>query len=322
MTIKTIWKNTKETEVQRLAQIAAQIGNRFYLKNGFLVLPFLVKNNPSTVFLPPLGYPKILFEKTASLELSIPMKVPEKLLKTLSRLLSYKEINFQKQKSSWEKIEKKFWQSLFKILPEATKIKELEIWSTNFGSITSFHLEKNKIFVWLRKGGNISHLAEAIISAIILNKNYFWREKEAIVDFLLKESSLARLFPKYKPTLLSLKKENKILEKESLKYLASLGVKVGEIFKIKRGQIFCDEKLIPLDLFTTKERKLLKLFIKKKNNVVSFDELANPLWKDEERFSLWAIAKRVERLRKKFSELNLSPELLQTKRGEGYFLMD
>lgn len=344
--VKTKWKYSKETEIQRLAQIASQIGNRFYDKNGFLVLPFPVKNDPKTIFLPPLRYPKNLFKKAAKLKLSIPMKIPDGLLKTLNNLLSVRvrpsqsayisqgSDPFKKQKSAWQKVEKRFWKMLFDFIPESKNIKSLEIWPTQLGSICSFWHTKGKIYIWLRLDADVSHIAEGVISTLIKIEpytparfnliDYSWNEKEAIVDFLLTQTPLTNLFPNYQPTLYALKLENKFFKEESNKYLQSLGVKIGEIFKIKKREIYCNNKLLPANLFSKKETKLLKLFIKNKNSVIDFDQIAHVLWKKntEEKFSLWAISKTIERLRKKLEKLNISAESLQTKHGKGYLLVD
>jgi len=326
MQVKTIWKYSKETEVQRLAQITTQIGKRFYDKNGFLVLPCPIDNNPKAIFLPPLNYPKNLFKKAAKLKLSMPMKIPDELSKTLTELLATTENTrcYTAQKIAWQKVEKKFWKTLNDFIPESKNIKSLEIWPTRFGSICSFFWKKkDKVYIWLRLDAAISHITEGIISSL-LDKNYAWSEKEAITDFLLTQAALKNFFPNYQATLSALRLKNTRLKKESDKYLKSLGIKIGEIFKIKSGKIYCNSKLLPLGLFSKKETKLLKLFIENKNQIVNFDQTASVLWgkNNEDKFSLWAISKTIERLRKKLKKLNISPDLLQTKRSQGYFLVD
>ena len=68
------------------------------------------------------------------------------------------------------------------------------------------------------------------------------------------------------------------------------------------------------------EKILLKHFIEKENQVVSFDEIADIIFKSDEEYSLYAIAKKIERLRNKLEENGISGSYIQTLRGQGYLL--
>jgi DNA-binding winged helix-turn-helix (wHTH) protein len=58
----------------------------------------------------------------------------------------------------------------------------------------------------------------------------------------------------------------------------------------------------------------------KNGEVVSHDEIAKALWggKAEEKFSLWAITKLVQKIRAKLMSLGISSNLIYTVYGKGY----
>ncbi|EKD62494.1 MAG: hypothetical protein ACD_52C00144G0002 [uncultured bacterium] len=63
--------------------------------------------------------------------------------------------------------------------------------------------------------------------------------------------------------------------------------------------------------------------INKRNQLITVDEVANILFKDDENaFSLQAIAKAIQRLRDKLEENGVSGSFIQTRRGQGYILVN
>ena len=75
-----------------------------------------------------------------------------------------------------------------------------------------------------------------------------------------------------------------------------------------------------LEKLTRQEYQLLSNLIENPRNMLTFDEIADILWPNGEDYSLWAITKLIERLRKKLSQNGISPHLIQTKRKKGYSL--
>ena len=72
---------------------------------------------------------------------------------------------------------------------------------------------------------------------------------------------------------------------------------------------------------TKKEFLVLRFLYKSKGKLVTFDQISETLWSDnQEKFSLWAISQIVRRLRKKFSLNFLNPKSIRSMRGEGYVL--
>lgn len=60
--------------------------------------------------------------------------------------------------------------------------------------------------------------------------------------------------------------------------------------------------------------------IKNSNNVVSFDQISDIIFVNEEKFSLFALAKFIQRLREKLEMNGISGSFIQTLRGKGYLL--
>ncbi len=68
--------------------------------------------------------------------------------------------------------------------------------------------------------------------------------------------------------------------------------------------------------FTDKQRKILKVLIEHKNDVVQRDQLLEMIWGDKSA-SDWAFDSQINRLRKRLNELGLKSVRLQTRRGRG-----
>lgn len=78
---------------------------------------------------------------------------------------------------------------------------------------------------------------------------------------------------------------------------------------------------IPIDsIFSRKERRIVRLLVQKKNDIVSRDELAGCIWpaNTHEHYSDWAIDQTIARIRKRFAELSIPPRVIASVRGKGY----
>lgn len=76
------------------------------------------------------------------------------------------------------------------------------------------------------------------------------------------------------------------------------------------------------ELFTKAEVSLLVKLASRPHEVVTFDEAAEAIWKDEmdSKFSLYALAKTFENLRRKIKNQGIYKEVIRTQRGSGYVL--
>ena len=75
---------------------------------------------------------------------------------------------------------------------------------------------------------------------------------------------------------------------------------------------------------SNQERAVLSKLINSKNHIVTFDSLGDLLWGDQvaHKYSLYAISKVIENLRKKLIDFGLYKEVILTKRKQGYCLID
>ena len=94
--------------------------------------------------------------------------------------------------------------------------------------------------------------------------------------------------------------------------------KEKEIKRVKNNFIIYGEKVN----FSKKELAVFNSLYKKKGRVVSFDCLGDALWQNEpDKFSLWAIAQTVRRLKRKLSTYFINPQIIRSVSGEGYILI-
>ncbi|MBU0975565.1 MAG: helix-turn-helix domain-containing protein [Patescibacteria group bacterium] len=337
--MKILWKYDINTEIRRIIFTAENIKNFFYQKNGFLVLPYQVEKNPRTVCFPDFDYKTIKNfwnfvpeTRMKSLASKLRLKIPDDIKSALSAKLE-KELkstnNIRNVKSDFFKIQKEFC----RIIESLFDVKDLNIiiYPTRFGSLSSYFTQKkeNSIHIFFRIGQEISHLAEAILSSIfylgIEKANELnWELTEGATDLLFKYSKLAKLFPKYTPTIEILGNNyfNKRIKRDSDSYLRKLGFNIEAPIRKLTDTILINNKKIRNRDFSEEERSILEELIRQKNHIVSFDKIGEAIWGKEnvKNFSLWAIAKKIERLRKKIREYGINYNAIETFRKKGYML--
>lgn len=328
---KTVWNYSSKTEAERVVFTLKQTLNRFYAHAGFLVLPYLIFGNGKTVFLPDLSLPPGFLAKVKKLKIKNFADIDAIIVSEIAEKLPNNENSVDQTQKQWQKSQKAFWQEFFCLFPRfAGKIKSLEIRPTAYGSLSSFNTDfkkKGEIIVYLRRDMDISHLAEAIISSIFADletENYDWSSQEAVTDFLLTKTALMNLFPGYRTTAyLTGRHESAKATADSRKFLKKMGVDNKKIFSLKNEDILIEGR--PIDGgFSATEKGVLSLLVRNKNRLVSFDRLGETIWGNQafEKYSDWALAKMVQRLRDKIEDFGVSPCVIQTKRKEGYILAD
>jgi hypothetical protein len=317
---------SRETEVERVVHAAKQTWSGFYIKKGFLVLPEIRSGGIREVVLPDIGLEKITdVEKILQgVSLNFPIKVPDVLETEILNKIEVGKVDADFE-NEWRRVEKAFWNVVNILVPEvAEKIKNVEVRITRYGTISSYqYLSKGdeKLIVYLRQDAQVSNLAEAILTAMIYpylgELGMAWEESEAMVDFVIKNSILRDFFGEHTPTLKSLREKGVEKDRvESRNFIKKLGIVTEEALKINNKKIELLGKPIDSKL-TKKQNEILALLISKKGTVVNFEEVSKILWDDEDKFSLWAMNKFIERLRLKLVGLGLSPFVLRTVRGRG-----
>ncbi len=78
---------------------------------------------------------------------------------------------------------------------------------------------------------------------------------------------------------------------------------------------------VPIDtILSSQEQYVLRLFVQRAGHIVTRDEIAKAVWKDnwENSYSDWAIDQLISRVRKKCVELNFNKSIIQAVKGKGF----
>ncbi|MFA7301508.1 MAG: helix-turn-helix domain-containing protein [Candidatus Shapirobacteria bacterium] len=176
----------------------------------------------------------------------------------------------------------------------------IELLETEYGTRGSYYQN----IMTQRKGNNKEDFEKTftMMKLLLINKdkaeigNMVWHKRNAVVEYLFGAEKFNN----------SVK-----LTTDSNKYLEKLG--------------FYKKLILPkLNSLTIQEEKVWELLQNNAGEIVSFDQVANALWQDkvDDKFSLEAMAKVIENLRKKVRESGINKEMIFTKRGKGYILIN
>ncbi len=127
------------------------------------------------------------------------------------------------------------------------------------------------------------------------------------------------------------------IEKHSLEYLKKISLVNGDKITIPLLDEYIREHVPKIDIelrndkiymnsvnienhFSQKEKRIFITLLRKRNNIISRDELAKAIWpiNTEEFYSDWAVDRIVARLRNKVEELGFSKDVIKTYRNKGY----
>lgn len=90
------------------------------------------------------------------------------------------------------------------------------------------------------------------------------------------------------------------------------------LLKYINSQFYFNKEKLKL---SKKEKAILTLLFQAKGKVVTYDKIGEVIWKENpDKFSLWAIAQLIRRLKKKLSFYGVNPNIINSHRGEGYSL--
>ncbi len=337
--MKIVWEWSLESEAKRLVEMTHKISNGFYHLHHFLPVPYSIhhgsSHNPShLVYLPNLPYSQIprYWEqlsklndqdydnedllKLANLLLPELMSLAPKPLNPVD-LINQSNITLPKI-ASWLK----------HAFPNLPLPSNLIIHPTHFGTLGSFSLPKDKtITLYLRTDQDLYTLVELFLSAILRphagNTLYSdWEKTEYLVDYLMLESSLKNLLPKnssWSPTTTP-PNYNQALIDESRSFISKLGIPnpASNHFKVKDNSVYFGN--LNLSTLTSREILIMKKLIESSPIPVTNDQIADLIFSNDSKFSLTAIGKTIERLRKKLNILGISSSYIATASGIGYYL--
>lgn len=322
----------EDFEAKYICFLAKNISLGQYQNSNFLVLPHLEKGNSKAVCFPNLGYSKefwkaINVNSNNDLSASYSQKAIDEVKNSLKK---YKSENFEteiaKVKSDWDKMENDFFNDINKFLnfeKTLSKIEKINILITPFGTRGSFNPPRVGNNFNLNVTSRVDCPAGNIASGILQNlyiintwiggeigdENY--TKRMSAISFLMTST----IFNKYYPDFTDITKTKFTVDKnlllQSNKYLEKLGIKSNKNI------------LNELRNLTIQEEKVLKELIGNIGDYVTFDRIGEILWGDkiDEKYSLSAMAKVIENLRKKIKEFGINKEIIFTKRGKGYIII-
>lgn len=321
---------TDELGCSHICFLAKGISMEEYQCNGFCVLPYLSKKNPKSVFFPDLPYSKSFWKYIQNNpNKNLCDTFPKMAVNEVKSLLKVNSTNLKKLeeiKKEWLKIEKDFFTDLYKFLDfekELSKVSEINILLTPYGTRGSFNPprvgDKFKLFVTSRIDMGAGNIAMLILQNLFIiktrlggeiNTNEYLR-RMASTAFLFKHTYFKKYYKDFEDLLDTSYDYNEKELNDSTAFLTKLGFPLKEIV---------------IDLidrnFTKQELNVLKLLIKNKNKVVTFDEIAENIWQEQvdDKFSLESLAKIIQNLRNKIRNQGIKKEVIFTKRGKGYLI--
>lgn len=205
------------------------------------------------------------------------------------------------------------------------KTTEIIIGFSKIGTISYFNTSsyKDKTYIILQEDADFGELIYCFLSSTlkIHSDKMPWEDAQKIISYLFDTPLIKELTGNHDIVYKDLKSAEpkpEIISKSDENY-RYIGFPKKDLFSIKGNNIYLDN-FGKVDFLSESEYKLLKLLIDNKGEVTSFDDISLLLWNDEF-FSLQAISKIVERIRKKFYLENIHRNPILTVRGKGYVYM-
>lgn len=336
--MKIVWEWSLEHEAERILEMSLKIKNGFYHLHHFLPLPFDLINKRSDtshhVYLPDLPYAKIprYWESAGQVGESYPLKhlgpISDQLVQYLT-LLRLPSLDNQSIQADSKAYLPKVISWLSHTFPNLPLPETILIHPSYFGTSGSFFFnqELKTVVLYLRHDQGIYPLVEILLTALLrphAGKTLYtdWEKTEYLVDYLLIESNLKELLPAHSswtPTTIPPHYSLSLI-KESTDFVKKIGLSdhVECQFSLQGETIYFNK--VPLTDFSTSQFALLKALITRSPAPLSIDEIADLIFTKEEKFSLSAIGKTIERLRKKLTSLGISSSYIATASGVGYYL--
>lgn len=281
-----------ESQKDRYKEVKDKIKNNdFYQRHNFYVLPNIPeKFRGRVVFFPEKLDPETIYKK--------------------------QKARIHKLKDDFNLIKNDFYKKLRGFFPEIDNL-EIFISPSIYGTIGSYAIESNKISVFPRYDRRVSHLQKLIVTALI---HFYKYNQEDIIEkdtnrWKQKQEDAAKI-----EKLIIKSKKNKsftkILDTEFAGHLAEESAKYLEI--LKSPSKFEVEK--PANL-TKSERNVMNLLLRNKNKLVTFDQIAEEIWREKqfEKYSEYAITTIIKKIKKKLKQ-KTDKHIIQAQRGVGYIL--
>jgi hypothetical protein len=335
MTIPVYINYSPDLEARRLAFTIKNVANGWYANQGFAVLPRLEpRYSEKIVVVPKLDYQQII--NVQELLHSLPTIIPcvgEEYDVAVSKLLPLLEDHsliadqlLAQTLDEWREYQTTFWEMLKHTFSFDFGISKLVLYPTMFGTNCSFRYlssSETEAHIHVRFDATLATLIESILSSRLhrkleLEQGLSWLEREVVIDALTTYIRWG-VEPKHAPQTAKRIRNPQLADAMSASktYVNSLGFSKENKWTIKDGAIQYADTIIT-GLSKSQQRVLLHLVQQGK---LTQEELAKCLWASDEKFSPWAIAKQIQRLREVLETNGIRGYTIQAKRGVGYVLV-
>lgn len=197
-----------------------------------------------------------------------------------------------------------------------------------FGALSTFKtIKNNEVHLYPRLDAPLERLFNSIWGALIrrIYSHIEWEEYHLYQLFMTYHTKIKDILginggPPLTPYQEIQQNPDLYLEAvtESKTLFTKLGFPAEETIQINNGKLMLSG-YGEIDFLTSKEIKVFNALVQQAGNPISFDELGDTLWPgDVDKFSLQAISKLIERIRKKLKDNGLRKEIIFTKRRFGY----
>lgn len=337
--------SNKQTELNRYLLSCRQLFNGDYGNRIFYVsdkIPF--SNNYKYVVIPfneALLDSEIngnIFTVEGLLDEISQLHFPKGMFDIFDNFEPVSETEISKIRNEWIKVERRFEELIKVDFDNEMKINDkFNVVLTKIGSSSSFsRLFPNKpMQITVRTDIGTPGIAEAIITSYVtyirnknlahigkdLTKSTEWFVVEGISDYIMQTREMKKLFPSFLPTLDSFRIDIKSEEyQRSLEYMKKLGLNLESPLLITEDSIINTRTGEPIQGLNDQEETILKLLIQSPNTVITYEEIAKALWRDNyfNKFSLNSINKTIHSLRLKFRLNNVLNSYISTIRRKGY----
>jgi hypothetical protein len=338
----------KLSEYRRFVQICLQIQRGFYQSKRFFLSHKLLKYENRLVHIPDVDISSIpdfwdILKNSNNNPYITDIKVlVNELDKKNIHIPQLTEVQIEQTKRDIASFVKEPIKELARIFPQMSN-KEINILvrPTLYGTVGSFEratiTQKSvEIEVTYRVDTDLSHLLEIILSSLVFGIKYEknrrvvkwqedWEINESIVDFFLQKTILSKYAPNYVGTM-DLVENPEVFYQDlianSKEIYQKLGYPINTYIEVKDDMIFINGEL-PKKPFTEAEKRIITTLVDRKGRLITNDELQDILWQGNyDKYSLWALAKTMQRIREKMRSCGIASEIIQTVRGKGYLIYD
>lgn len=246
------------------------------------------------------------------------------------QLISEKEL--RKAQSAWSKVKANFLSVLNQLFANVDeKVTHVDVYVTHYGHSGSYCYHKNEksIAVYWNVGVPLITVAYLVIQALVHIYNYqkwlrkepafiksgLWHNKVSIATVLSNLPMMAKIFG----------------EKIDSAWLYTDVVQSPDIIqKLRLPENKCEIELsnpvtingIAIRNLTQSEDKLLRTLAENRGQLVATAKIAKTLWQEDasSKFSVYYFPKLVFTLRKKLVAAGISPKLVKSQSGAGYYI--